>query len=142
MDFRGSIASARSHTLMALQQLDRYDRSSRPDTNHNRQVLDSAIDHISPGATSAGAAALDASRWERWVTIRQIRDTGTALALLDRAWWGLNDRSGQPDLDGARRSLHEAVTMLDRASWSSGRWAATPAPQLLPVGVAVVGRVA
>jgi hypothetical protein len=106
--------------------LDRYDRSSLPDAPRNRDVVDAAIRHISPGATRAGADALDASRWERWVTVRQIRDTGDALALLDRAWWSLNDRGGRPDVDGARRTLHDAVSMLDRASWSSGRWVVDP----------------
>ena len=60
---------------------------------------------------------------ERWVGIRQIRDTGSALEMLDRAYWGLN--SSMPDIDGARWNLREAVSLLDRASYGS-RWAGQP----------------
>ncbi|MCW2924904.1 MAG: hypothetical protein JWM98_2308 [Thermoleophilia bacterium] len=123
MDFRGSITSARSQTVAAIAELDRYDRGAGPDAPENRSHLDRAIHLISPGATRAGADALDASRWDRWVTVRQIRDTGSALELLDSAWWSLNGRGGSlPDVDGARRSLVDAVGYLDRASYGS-RWA-------------------
>lgn len=120
MDFLTSIANARAHTVAAIRELGRYDHAALPTTPHNMAVVDTAIRHVSPGATVAGGSALDASRWERWVTIRQIRDTGTALELLDRAWWGLNGRGGAPDAAGARRTLNEAVSMLDRATQ---RWA-------------------
>lgn len=118
MDFLGNIRSARSHGVAAIHELSRYDASSLPTAPHNRAVLEAARDHVSPGATSAGAEALDAARWERWVTVRQIRDTGAALELLDHAWWALSP--GRPDVNGARRALHDAVAMLDRASYR--RW--------------------
>lgn len=123
VDFRSSIASARSYTTSAINELGRYDHSLAPSAPNNRAVIDRVRQWISPGATRAGADALDASRWERWVSVRQIRDTGTALELLDRAWWSLSDRAGQPDIEGARRSLYDAVSYLDRASYGS-RWAA------------------
>ena len=125
MDFRTSIIGARTHAWAAISELDRYDRSSAPNAPHNRSVVDAAVRQISPGATGEASRALEAARWERWVSVRQIRDTGTALALLDRAWWGLRDRSGTPDIDGARRALYEAVSMLDRAN-QGGHWAQPP----------------
>lgn len=144
MDFRGSIAAARSSAWSAIAELDRYDRASSPDAPHNRDVLARAGDWISPGATRHGSAALDAARWERWVTVRQIRDVGTALELLDRAWWGV--RPGRVDVDGVRRALHDAVSYLDRADrrwFAPTPWAAPAAPAaLLPVSVAVARRVA
>ena len=125
MDFRSAISSARSYATTAIGELDRYDRSSAPEAPHNRRTIDIVRQYISPSATGAGSRALDASRWERWVTVRQIRDTGSALELLDRSWWSLSGRSGQPDIDGARRSLHDAVAMLDRAAY--GRWVSAAA---------------
>ncbi len=119
MDFRGAISAARSNTLQAITELDRYDRGSSPDSEYNRRVLDTVTRYVSPGATQYGSAALDAARWERWVTIRQIRDVGTALQLLDRAWWGLQP-SSMPNIDGARSALRDAVSYLDR---STNRWA-------------------
>jgi hypothetical protein len=124
MDFRGAISAARSHTLQAITELDRYDRSSAPDSPHNRAVLETVSRHVSPGATQYGSAALDASRWERWVTIRQIRDVGTALELLDRAWWSVRPTGSMPNIDGARSALRDAVAYLDR---SVHRWAVAPA---------------
>lgn len=129
MDFLGSISRARSHAWAAIAQLDRYDHAAAPAAPHNRQVLDAATRHISPGATTAGSAALDAARWERWVSVRQVRDTGHALELLDRAWWSLGARGGYPDVHGARRTLHDAVAMLDRARHRG--WSVT-APHVTP----------
>jgi hypothetical protein len=122
MDFRGSISAARSSAWSAITELDRHDRGSGPDSAHNRAVLDAASQYISPGATRHGGDALDAARWERWVTIRQIRDVGTALELLDRAWWGIRPGSsgGMPNIDGARSALRDAISYLDR---SVHRWA-------------------
>lgn len=120
MDFRGAISAARSSTLQAIHELDRYDRSSAPDSPHNRSVLESVTQYVSPGATRFGAAALDAARWERWVTVRQIRDVGTALELLDRAWWSVRPTGSMPNIDGARSALRDAVSYLDR---SANRWA-------------------
>ena len=119
MDFRGAISSARSNTLQAIAELDRYDRGSAPDSQYNRSVLGAVSNFISPGATQYGAAALDAARWERWVTIRQIRDVGTALELLDRAWWSVRPTGSMPNIDGARSALRDAVAYLDR---SANRW--------------------
>ncbi|MCW2926833.1 MAG: hypothetical protein JWM86_801 [Thermoleophilia bacterium] len=121
MDFRGSIVSARSQTISAINQLGRYDHAQPATAPANRAVLEAARRWISPGATTAGAAALDAARWECWVGVRQIRDTGTALELLDRAWWSLGSRTGAPDVEGARRTLYDAVAYLDRAAVGS-RW--------------------
>ncbi|MCW2921539.1 MAG: hypothetical protein JWL76_1413 [Thermoleophilia bacterium] len=121
MDFRGAISSARSNTLQAITELDRYDRASAPDSEYNRNVLGAVSSYISPGATQYGSAALDAARWERWVTVRQIRDVGTALELLDRAWWSVRPNGSMPNIDGARSALRDAVSYLDR---SANRWAA------------------
>lgn len=123
MDFRGAISSARSNTLQAIAELDRYDRGSAPDSEHNRTVLETVTRYVSPGATQYGSAALDAARWERWVTVRQIRDVGTALQLLDQAWWSVRPNGSMPNIDGARSALRDAVAYLDR---STNRWAATP----------------
>lgn len=129
MDFRGALTNARSHTTSAISELGRYDHRLAPDAPSNQAVLDRASWLISPGATRAGSAALDAARWERWVGVRQIRDVGTALELLDRAWWSI--RPGRPDIEGARSALYDAVRYLDSASYRSGRWA-------IPVGVTAV----
>ncbi len=125
MDFRSNISAARSSAWSAITELDRYDRTSAPDSPHNRSVLDTVSQRISPGATRYASAALDSARWERWVTIRQIRDVGTALELLDRAWWGIRPTgsSGMPNIDGARSALRDAVAYLDR---SARRWAWSP----------------
>lgn len=124
MDFRTSISTARWHATQAMQALDQLDRSQPLSAPTNQRLLDSAVRSISPGATGAGSMALDASRWERWVTVRQIRDVGSALELLDRAWWGLRGRSGAIDVDGARGNLWNAVAMLDRAA--TGGWGWSP----------------
>jgi hypothetical protein len=122
MDFRGSIASSRSYTTAAIAQLDRLDPSRPLTAPVNVGVLDATKALIAPGATHAGADAIDAARWDRRVGIGLIRATGSALELLDMAWWDLTVHDGsQVDVVGARRALLDAVTWLDRAA--APRWA-------------------
>lgn len=130
MSFQASVLQARSNAADAVRALSRYNPSAGVDDPYNRIALANARESISPRATHAGADALDAARWERQVSRRQIQDLGRALELLDSAWWDITPRGGRaPDVDSARSDVRSAVELLDRsARWSpmDGRWSSQP----------------